>query len=934
MRLLGRRAECEALDGLLADALAGRSRVAVLRGEAGAGKSALLDYVSERVAGWHVATAVGVESEMELAYSGLHQLCAPMLDHLDRLPAPQRDALATVFGLGHRPCPRSIPGRTRDADAVRRGRRAAAARLHRRRRAVARPGVGADPRVRRPPPPRRADRARVRSAHRHRRRRPRRAPGAADPRARRQRCTRAAARERARSARRRRLRTDRRGEPRQPARAARAAAHLERRGARRRVRVFPTATRSPARSNRATRGASSGSRPTRSCSSSPRPQSPSATPCCSTVPPRHLGIDMAAAEPAAGRRAAQASVGASSSRTRSSAPPPTARRPPRTAAGCIAPSPRPPTPRRTRTGGPGTAPAPPLGPTRRSPSSSNARPAVPRHVAASPPRLRSCSAPSELTADPARRTDSALAAAEASFQAGAFDSGAAPLGHGWIFRRSTGSSAARAALLRGHVAVVLGYGDDAAPLLLQAARQLEPFDLELARGAYLTAYGSALSAAHLGDAGVFLEICRAIEDLPPPQGAPDAKSLLLEGLARMHTDGRAVATPILQRAASALAQMPRGGRPPMGVDLRRWPVNATWDSDGSSAIFERQANIVRNAGALAELPMYLSALALDRTWNGDLADARLLIAESDAVAAATGSQLPPIAALRLLSMEGKEADASALIAATIEHATARGQGLAVSVAQWAASVLYNGLARYDEASAAARQVTANDIDPYPKMWALPELVEAAARVGRDRSRARGVRPSGRDDAAGRHRLGAWHAGSLAGLAQRRRGRRPSSTRTRSSGSAGPGCARSSPERTCCTASGCAARAGGVDAREQLRTAHNLFTAIGMEAFAERARARVARHRREGPQTQPRHARRPHRPGRADRPARPGRATRTRRSGRSSSSAHARSSGTCARCSRSSASAPAKSSTQHCSRKRGNCSPCRSSASADRRIPRM
>jgi len=73
----------------VADALAGRSRVTVLRGEAGVGKSALLGYLSDRVAGWHVARAVGVESEMELAYAGLHQLCGPMLDHLGRLPAPQ-----------------------------------------------------------------------------------------------------------------------------------------------------------------------------------------------------------------------------------------------------------------------------------------------------------------------------------------------------------------------------------------------------------------------------------------------------------------------------------------------------------------------------------------------------------------------------------------------------------------------------------------------------------------------------------------------------------------------------------------------------------------------------------------------------------------------------------------------------------------------------
>ena len=97
-RLVGRRSECEALDRLLSDALAGQSRVIVVRGDAGVGKSALLRYLSEQIAGWHVATAVGVESEMELAYSGLHQLCGPMLDNLDQLPVPQREALAKVFG--------------------------------------------------------------------------------------------------------------------------------------------------------------------------------------------------------------------------------------------------------------------------------------------------------------------------------------------------------------------------------------------------------------------------------------------------------------------------------------------------------------------------------------------------------------------------------------------------------------------------------------------------------------------------------------------------------------------------------------------------------------------------------------------------------------------------------------------------------------------
>jgi hypothetical protein len=97
--LRGRRRECEALDALVGSVRAGESRVLVLRGEAGVGKTALLEYLLERASGCRVARVAGIESEMELAFAGLHQFCAPMLDHLDRLPVPQRAALGTAFGL-------------------------------------------------------------------------------------------------------------------------------------------------------------------------------------------------------------------------------------------------------------------------------------------------------------------------------------------------------------------------------------------------------------------------------------------------------------------------------------------------------------------------------------------------------------------------------------------------------------------------------------------------------------------------------------------------------------------------------------------------------------------------------------------------------------------------------------------------------------------
>jgi hypothetical protein len=98
--LLGRRRECDALDRLLDAVRGGEGRTLMVRGQPGVGKTALLDYLAEHASGCRVMRVAGVEAEMELAFAGLHQLCAPMLDRLQRLPAPQRAALWTAFGLG------------------------------------------------------------------------------------------------------------------------------------------------------------------------------------------------------------------------------------------------------------------------------------------------------------------------------------------------------------------------------------------------------------------------------------------------------------------------------------------------------------------------------------------------------------------------------------------------------------------------------------------------------------------------------------------------------------------------------------------------------------------------------------------------------------------------------------------------------------------
>ena len=437
----------------------------------------------------------------------------------------------------------------------------------------------------------------------------------------------------------------------------------------------------------------------------------------------------------------------------------------------------------------------------------------------------------ELTPDPSRRAERGLVAAEATFLAGAFDAAEQLVATAEAYPLD-GFQRARAALLRGHVAVVRGYGNDAPPLLLAAASQLEPFDLDLARGAYLTAYGSAMSAAHLAPPGTLLALCRAAEALPALE-KPGGLDLLLDGLARMHTDGRAVAVPILLRALSGLAELPAS-------DVVRWgwctPMasNVVWDADAATAIFERQARIVRDAGALAELPLFLHALAQDRIWTGDLGSAAQLIAEGDDVAAATGNRIPPFTNLRLLAVQGKEAEAVALIASATAMGEAIGSGLAIRLAQWASAILYNALGRYEEAARAASLVTTDDVDPYPWMWMLPELIEAAVRMGDpvtahvalDRL-AQATLPAGTDFALG------IEARSRALLSD---GDAAERLYKEAIGRLGRTRLRPDLARAHLLYGEWLRREGRrVDARNQLRAAYDLFVTIGMEAFAERAR---------------------------------------------------------------------------------------------------
>jgi len=375
-----------------------------------------------------------------------------------------------------------------------------------------------------------------------------------------------------------------------------------------------------------------------------------------------------------------------------------------------------------------------------------------------------------LTVDPARRAERTLAAAQLNMRAGAFDAAL-----GLLNTAEAGTldefQSARLDLLRAHVAFASGLGSNAPALLLKAASRLEPLNLELARETYLDAWGAAIFAGHLAGADDLLEISRAARALPPSD-PPGPMELLLNGLALLITDGRAAAAPTLRRAISIFASADIS----VGDGLRwGWmaqaATNALWDDDGWRAIIARQVQIVRKAGALDRLPIYLAAMGTTTAWSGDFAAAASVAAEAQAVSEATGTRIAPYGALLLACLRGREAEAAPLIEATINEAGAGGQGIAVTYARWAAAILFNGLGRYDEARGAALQASQDT----PRDVCLHVGVARADR-GLHTQREypachRCAQAAGGNDAAQRNRLRTGHGGPLTRARERGRSRR-------------------------------------------------------------------------------------------------------------------------------------------------------------------
>jgi DNA-binding CsgD family transcriptional regulator/tetratricopeptide (TPR) repeat protein len=827
--LRGRRSECALLDDLVAAIRRGESRSVVLRGEAGIGKTALLDHLVASASDLRVLRAVGVESEMELAFASLHQLCAPLLDRTERLPAPQRHALETVFGLSDGAAPdrflvglavlslfagvaeqRPLLCVVDDAQWLDQASALTLAFVARR---LLAESVGIVFAAREPGEElRHLPELEVRGL---RDRDARALLGSA---------VRFKLDERVRD----RIIAETQGNPLALLELPRGLTPTQLAGG------FGLLGRDlPGRIEesfvqRLGTLSDNGRRLLLAAAADPV-----GDPLLLWRAAERLGVGPADAEAAVAeglltigervtfrhplvrsamyrsgavedRRAVHLALAEATDRETD---------PDRRAWHLAAAAP-----------GPDEQVALEL---ERSAGRAQAR----GGLAAAAAFLRRAVV---LTDDRGQRADRALTAARASFQAGAFDAAlgliataeAGPLDE---FQR------ALVDLLRAQIAFGAGQWGDAPQLLLEAARRLEPFDLDLTRETYLVAWGAAGLAEDLAARDVLPDICRAASALSPPSGAPRSLDLLLEGFALLITEGHGAATPTLQQAVRALAEIP-------AQDVLRWgwmaagASAAVWDDEGLLASCVRQVQLLRDAGALAALPIHLTYLAMATLWTGDFAGAASLIAEVDGVAAATGSRFPPYALLRLRGLQGREGEASAAIASAIE--LFGGQGMTATRADWATAVLFNGLGRYHEAASAARRATTDAPNHWIFMWILPELVEAAARAG-DAELAR--------DALERLARTTQPCGTGFGLGIEARCRA-----LLSSGTEADGLYRESIERLSRTRLRPElARAHlvygewlrrenrRVDARTQLRAAHEMLVEMGMEAFAERARTELS-----------------------------------------------------------------------------------------------
>jgi DNA-binding CsgD family transcriptional regulator len=845
--LRGRDAECAALDVLLDAARRGESRTVVLRGEAGVGKTALLDYAIGSARDFRVLRSVGVESEMELAFASLHQLCAPILARRDSLPGPQRGALEVAFGLDGGPAPDrfllglatlSLLAEIADErpllcvidDAQWLDGASALAFAFVARRLMAEP-ISLLFAVREPIDVRELaglpelligglseDDVRVLLYST--------LPGRLD--------------ERVRD----RIVAESRGNPLALLELPRGLTPAELAGGFALPDARPLADRIERSFLRQIRSLPPDSQ--RLLLTAAAEPFGDVSQLWRAADRLGLGLEAAAPAETAGLLQLGALVRFRHPLVRSAVYRAASLSDRQAAHRALAESidadidpDRRAWHRAHAAPGPDDDVAVEL---ERSAGRAQAR----GGIAAAAAFLESAAT---LTQDPARRAERALDAAQAKLHAGAFEPAAALLAMAEAGPPDE-LRLARIDLLHAQIAFVQNRGNEATPLMLAAARRLERLDVPLARETYLDAVAAAIFAGRLARGPGLREVAAAARGARSPQ-PPRLPDKLLDALAVRLTDGYPASAAMMERVLAALCDE----EIPVQEALRWLWLGSViaadlWDDERWQVVATRHVTITRETGALSELPGALDSRAFVHLIAGELAAASSLVEEVTTVCAAIGSNPARLGPLGLAAFRGREREARTLIDATISDAAPRGQGAGVTVAHWLHALLCNCLGQYEDALAAAQEAARHQEEFGAPRWGLVELVEAAARSDAPELASEALEQlSETTRASGTN----WALGVEA-----------RSRALLSEGDAAEQLYREAIERLARTRVRVElARARLVygewlrrehrraDAREQLRAAHEMFTEMGVEGFAEQARRELqatgetARRRTEG-----------------------------------------------------------------------------------------
>jgi DNA-binding CsgD family transcriptional regulator len=442
-----------------------------------------------------------------------------------------------------------------------------------------------------------------------------------------------------------------------------------------------------------------------------------------------------------------------------------------------------------------------------------------------------------LSPDPSHRAQRALAAAQSKFRAGALDDALELLDTAESSSADDDPVRARVHLVRAEIAFASQRGSDATALLLAAAGELEAVDASLARTTYLEALSAAMFAGRFAQSGGMVEAGEAALAGPPTPTPPGPSDLLLQGFAVQATEGYAAGAPILKDALTAFQR--ETSLPPEEARwlwFASWIALVMWDDASWRVLSTRQLDLVRRAGDISALPFVLADRSSVYAFLGDLKTAALLDEEVSAVTEATGIPAHLAGRLCLAALRGVEAEFSELVQRSVSEARARGEGVALSVAEFLSGTLYNGLGRYEMALSAALPAERFYTEA-PAIWALTELIEAAVRCGQPERAQHAfelvqetTRAAGTDWGLGieaRCRALISDGDDVELLYQEaieRLGRTSIRVQLARTHLLYGEWLRRGRRR--------------LDAREQLRTAYDLFKDFGVEAFAERARVEL------------------------------------------------------------------------------------------------